>query len=564
MKVLVVDDDRVSRAMYKKILTRAGYEVVEASDGFEALHIIHHENIALVTLDIDMPDMDGYQVCTWLRSEQFTNRLKDKGEDPAKSLLPVIFLTSDDSLETRLKGFRAGATEFVVKGSRSDALVNIVDRILRPKNQLQDMHALVVDDSRVVRDMVTRMLVENGVVVQQATDGAEAYKLIEAAPEAFDLVLLDLEMPTLRGDELCIKIRKDLGLKDLPVIFLTAVPDRGALIHLFEVGANDYLVKPFVKEELIARIKVNLKTSQHITKEATAREKIEKDLAKTRRMVASSRKAAERADLASTVLHNVGNVMNSISASCAHLENMLDESRLPQVLLSFQMVTKHKENLYQFMTEDARGKNLPTYFEVVGPELERHHRQVVEEVAELSKKINLIKEIIQIQHQRSKLGQEMGEVVFSSLVKEALIVIAPLIERYDVSVEESLDATLKARVSSVQMIHVLVNLLKNAVEAMRSVDGRKLTLKQWREDDSMVFTVNDSGEGISGEHLKRVFESGFTTKPDGHGLGLPYCRKEVEENNGQLTAISEGDGKGATFRIVLPLAKPRASVASKA
>jgi CheY-like chemotaxis protein len=556
MKVLVVDDDRVSRAVYKKVLGNAGYEVLEASDGFEALHRIHHDDIDLVTLDIDMPDMDGYQVCTWLRSEQFTNRLKDKGEDPAKSLLPVIFLTSDDSLETRLKGFRAGATDFVVKGSRPDTLINIVDRILKPKNQLQDMHALVVDDSRVVRDMVTKMLVENGVIVQQANDGSEAYKLIEAAPEAFDLILLDLEMPIMRGDELCVKIRKELGLKDLPIIFLTAVPDRGALIHLFEVGANDYLVKPFVKEELIARIKVNLKTSQHITKEATERRQIEKDLAKTKRMVASSRKAAERADLASTVLHNVGNVMNSISASCAHLEHMLEESRLPQVLMSFQMVDKHKDDLHTFLTDDPRGKNLTTYFSAVGPELERHHRQIVEEVTELSKKINLIKEIIQIQHQRTKLGHERGEVVFSSLVKEALTVIAPLFERYEVEINEDLDPKLKAKVSSVQMVHVLVNILKNAVEAMRSTDDRKLWLSQSVDDtNTMSFSVHDSGEGIDPDHLKRIFESGFTTKQDGHGLGLPYCRKEVEENGGQLTVSSDGLGKGATFTITIPLSR---------
>lgn len=106
MKILVVDDDKTSRRIYRREFRDGNYEIIEASDGFEAIHVVHAQNIDLVVLDIEMPDMNGYQVCTWLRSEQFSEHHLSKDVN----LLPIIFVTSDESLESRLKGFRAGAT----------------------------------------------------------------------------------------------------------------------------------------------------------------------------------------------------------------------------------------------------------------------------------------------------------------------------------------------------------------------------------------------------------------------------------------------------------------------
>ena len=119
MKILIVDDDRTARAFFRKELRAGGYTLLEATDGFEALHVIHEEDVELVLLDIEMPDMDGYQVCTWLRSEQFSHRFNQK----KTGLLPIIFVTSDHSMESRLKGFRAGATDFVTKDFKPGELL---------------------------------------------------------------------------------------------------------------------------------------------------------------------------------------------------------------------------------------------------------------------------------------------------------------------------------------------------------------------------------------------------------------------------------------------------------
>jgi len=549
MKILIVDDDRTARAFFRKELLAGGYDIVEATDGFEAIHVIHEQDIDLVLLDIEMPDMDGYQVCTWLRSEQFSHRFNQK----KTGLLPIIFVTSDHTLESRLKGFRAGATDFVTKDFKTGELLATVDRLLRPRNVLEGLTALVVDDSKMVRSMVTGMLKEQGISVFEAVNGLEGYEILKENAKKVDMVITDLEMPVMKGDELCFKIRKDLGLKDLPVIFLTAIPDRNVLINLFNAGANDYLVKPFVKEELIARLKVTKELLQTLGDEVAERKRVVADLQKTQEVAQKHVKAADRVDLANSVLHNVGNVLNSVNVSCAQIDNFLTSSRLSQCLLALRLFEKNRGNITEFLTSDAKGKQLPEYFRLVSSILEEEHQQLSEEVKEMRKKIQLMKDLVDAQQSSSKSSTRIASSNLGELIEESLKVNRALIDSFDVRLETNYDPNLLVDVMQVEFTHVLINIIKNGIEAMGDTSDRILKIESHTENDTVVhISLTDSGHGISEENMAKMFTRGFTTKDSGHGFGLPFCLESLREMGGDLQVSSEGMGKGATFTLIIP------------
>ncbi|MDJ0840830.1 MAG: response regulator [Acidobacteriota bacterium] len=548
MKILVVDDDRTSRAFFRRELAEGGYDILEAGDGFEAIHVIHAEDVDMVILDIEMPDMDGYQVCTWLRSEQFSQRLSQKSSD----LLPIVFVTSSESLESRLKGFRAGATDFITKSFKPGTLLKLANRILRPRNVLESMTALLVDDSKLVRDMVNEMLREQGVKVIEATNGQQGYELLLENLEQIDMVITDLEMPIMKGDELCFKIRMDLGLKDLPVIFLTAVPDRDVLISLFKAGANDYLVKPFVKEELIARLKVIQEMFQNLDEEVKERKRAQADLAHTRKWARDHMQEASKIDLANTVLHNVNNVLNSVSVSCGQLTTFLAESRLSQLLLALKLLEKNADDLPKFFSQDVKGKKLPEYFKLVSGLLEAEHQQMYEEVRELGKKIKLMKDIVDTQQKVASKETRTGNFDIAVLVQNALAVNESLLRRFDVKVDRTMPEEAMVRVPEVEFIHILINLIKNAVEAMEESSLRRLEINCREKDEKFLeLSIKDTGPGIAPEHLESIFEKGFTTKSSGHGFGLPYCCQVMKDMGGDIQVTGK-QGKGAIFTLKVP------------
>ncbi len=553
MKILIVDDDRTSRAFFRRELELGGYDIIESSDGFEAIHAVHEEDVDLVVLDIEMPDMDGYQVCSWLRSEQFSQRFNQK----KTGLLPIIFVTSDESLESRLKGFRAGATDFINKGFKQGELLNIVDRLLKPRNVLEGLTALVVDDSRLVRQMVAGMLQEQGMQVFEAVNGQEGYDLLRERVHQIDMVITDLEMPVMKGDELCHKIRKELGLKELPVIFLTAIPDRNVLIDLFKAGANDYLVKPFVKEELIARLKVTKEMLQSLEEEVFERKRVQKDLVETKQIATAHLKAVGRVEFATAALHNVGNVLNSLTVSCAQMDKFLTDSRLNQLLLAVKLIIKNRDRLDDFFKNDPKGVQLPEYFGLISDVLASERQQMVEEIKEMGKKLRLTREIIDIQQRNAKDDKGAGDYDLGELLEEALKVNARLIEAYRVNCQIELEERSGVHVRQVEFTHVLINLIKNAVEAMDKTADPTLTIHADLLDDRFLrLTLADNGQGIAAPDLERLFQGGYTTKQSGHGFGLPFCAKSVREMGGEIAVESEGFGKGAAFILTVPRSQP--------
>ena len=176
--------------------------------------------------------------------------------------MPVIFVTGNDTMEDRKRGFALGAADFISKPFPAGAILSAVDKVLKPAQLVQGMTALVVDDSGVARHIVTEYLKREGLRVIQAEDGQEALEILRRQAGDIDMVITDLNMPRMDGCQLARSIRGELNPADLPVIFLTASADQSQLLEVFKAGATDHLVKPFAKEELLARIRVHLEQNR--------------------------------------------------------------------------------------------------------------------------------------------------------------------------------------------------------------------------------------------------------------------------------------------------------------
>lgn len=559
MRVLIVDDSRVCRLMYRKELERGGYECFEAGDGIEALKVIHDVEVDLVALDVEMPNMDGYEVCERLRSEEFTTHFQSNRD----KVLPVIFVTSNETLEGRVKGFNKGATDFIIKGFKPGTLLSTVNRILKPVNPLSGLCALVAEDSRFIRNMLSKLLGENGVSVIEASNGEEAFEKLCAPDHGIDLIITDLEMPDMRGDELCRKVRRDLGMKGIPVIILTASNDHKLLLNLFEAGATDYLVKPFEKEELLARMKVSLEVINALKsemEESQRREEAEQFITSSSQLPTSFEEPAkaqasdDAGHYATSVLHNIGNVLNSVHLGCYDLHRRLRESKLSQMLLAHDLLRENRDNLGAFFTNDPKGKILPEYLLKIGEKIEEEQVALLNDIEAMGTRIELMKDIIQTQ-QASARGESFSENVdLREIIEEALKVLNEQIQTNDVVVRKTISPAGPVRAQRVKLSHVVINLVKNGIEAMRNYDQRVLSIQLQQADDChLALAISDTGMGMNSEVMDQLFTHGFTTKDDGHGFGLSYCANAINGMGGKLEASSPGEGKGACFTITLPL-----------
>jgi CheY-like chemotaxis protein len=265
--VLVVDDSMTARMRLRSVLEAGGYSVIEADGAPTALRILEKTSVDLITLDVEMPLTDGYVTCELYRLYEEEFNWSSENEKT-----PIIFVTGNDTYEGRAKGFEVGACEFVLKSSvgKGDFL-EAVNRYLRPNLEFEGARVLIVDDSRLVRVMIDRVLQSLGIETEHAQSGVEAYEILKQRSNDTDLVISDNNMPGMSGVELCSKIRRELGLKDLPVLFLSGA-ERADQLEFYRNGASDCLIKPFLREELVARMRLHLTAAKQQKELRTLRE----------------------------------------------------------------------------------------------------------------------------------------------------------------------------------------------------------------------------------------------------------------------------------------------------
>ena len=276
-----------------------------------------------------------------------------------------------------------------------------------------------------------------------------------------------------------------------------------------------------------------------------------------RRLLDTARQAG-MAEVAVGALHNVGNLLNSVSVSAEEIRSAADAAAASGFGRASALLAEHAADLPGFFARDPRSALLPDYFAKTSAVLTQELERVQAEASELLDRTSLIRDSIRALQDHARGGHDQllrERVDLADLVLAAIEIQRPHLERNRVQIRQELGELPAVVAPRSKLVHVLVNLIKNAVEAMAALpeDARRLTLRGAREPEGGVrLDVTDAGEGIAPEHLPQIFAYGFTTKRDGHGFGLHTCANYMKQLGGSIEVHSGGRGAGTTFTLRLP------------
>jgi len=498
-RVLVVDDSATVRRFIRTELEAGGYEVSEAEDGKKALMQVSFAPAPdLVTLDIEMPKMDGFETCRQIQTDAYAPSFTR--EDGRRT--PVIFVTGKDTLEDRRKGFELGALVFSSKPFEPGEVRAAVDKILKPETRLQGLTALVVDDNENSLQIVTELLTRMGLNVIRARDGNRAFEILCNRMAEVDLVVSNFNTPGMDGGRLSRKVTQELRLPDLPVIFLIDWEEQSRVLEAFKAGASDYLIKPFVKEEMLARLTVQLE-----------RARINKRL----------RQTIEK-------LRSLNRMKDRLLAVCSH------DLRSPLTgILGFTEALLEKDRWEASTREDLQRIRQSGEFLL----------SLIDDILDVSK----------VQADESPLEMEPVSLkqVLETSVNALTYLSAKKRQALSLHLTARHDWVLGNRLALVRAVN---NLVSNAIKFTPEGGTIAVTLGAG-PPEQLAIEVKDSGIGIAPEKMPRLFDA-FTgvSKPGtsgekGTGLGLSIIRAIAERHGGRVEVQSD-PGRGSCFRLLLP------------
>ncbi len=514
MKILIVDDSHTIRALIKRELEKAGYAILEADSGDKALAILDATpGIALVTMDVEMPGKDGFQTCELMRKLE----LKPEWSSKKRKCPPILFVTSLDNMELRRKGFEAGAVDFIGKKYLESELIASVDRTLKPEGRFKGLRALVVEDSRSYRFILTQCLKQLGLLISEADSGDGACKFLQAAPNAYDIILSDYEMPGMNGLELVKRIRMEMGLHGVPVVMLSGVADKETQIEMFNAGITDCLEKPFIREEFIARISAHLDSSilqRRLKASVSEFKRLNQELERSK---ASLEKAnGDARELLHVLCHDLSNPFAAIIS-------MLD------IVDSADCFKTFKPDLVA-VAENGMA------------------------VIELVRKMRALEE--------GKMRLQIQPCSLAKLLNDSTMMVRSKYAAKNISIVVEADPSAMAMIEPASFLNsVLNNLLTNALKF--SFPGSSVRVKAFKEGETPVVVVSDSGVGIPKRILDVIFEVGKPTSREGTsgetgtGFGMPLVKRFVEAYGGKISISSKEAGKepgqesGTELRIEL-------------
>jgi PAS domain S-box-containing protein len=289
----------------------------------------------------------------------------------------------------------------------------------------------------------------------------------------------------------------------------------------------------------------------------------ENERAEMQRKLLETSRLAGMAEVATGVLHNVGNVLNSINVSSTLLISKVQKSAVADVARIAALLAEHEGDLGRYITEDARGRLIPKYLAELSEQVNQERDEVLDELNSLSSRVEHIKEIVSMQQSYSKVSGTHERINIIELLDDAIRINTAGLERHGVSLQCEFDEHLPEIVTDRhKVLQILVNLISNAkyaLDAGRDSNKRLILRVHYRPDEPMpiVIQVDDNGVGITRDNLTKIFSHGFTTRKHGHGFGLHSGALSAQLLGGTLTADSQGPGTGAVFTLCLPDSAPR-------
>ena len=290
-------------------------------------------------------------------------------------------------------------------------------------------------------------------------------------------------------------------------------------------------------------------------RDITEHKKAAQELEQLNRQLQDISRHAGMAEVATGVLHNVGNVLNSVNVAATCVADGVRRSKLKSLTRTVAMLREHEQDLPDFFSHDPRGAQLPGFLEQLAGRLADEQSATLTELANLQKNIEHIKDIVAMQQSYGKISGVLEKLDLAELVEDTLRMSTETLARHRVQVVREFAEVPPVTVDKHKVLQILVNLVGNAKHACEAADrpDRTLTVRVFNGDGAVKVAISDNGIGIPSANLHRIFNHGFTTKRKGHGFGLHTGALAAAEMGGSLKVHSDGPGHGATFTLVLPL-----------
>ncbi|REG14244.1 PAS domain S-box-containing protein [Archangium gephyra] len=296
-------------------------------------------------------------------------------------------------------------------------------------------------------------------------------------------------------------------------------------------------------------------------RDVTERKAAEARLSELHRGLVDASRQAGMAEVATGVLHNVGNTLNSVNVSAGIVSERIRGLRVSSLEKAVQLLRENEARLNTFLTEDPRGKQLPVYLEALTTQLTQDKEAVLAELQALCDGVEHIRVVVGMQQQYARFSGVVEEVSLPELIDGAVRLQAASFGKAGIELRREYAPVPPVWVDRHKLLQILLNLLSNARHAVKEsgrTDGCLTIRVVPAEAGRLCIIVSDNGVGIAPEHIPLLFTHGFTTKKDGHGFGLHTSALAAEELGGSLSCASVGRGQGATFTLELPIRKEEA------
>ncbi|WP_375771376.1 ATP-binding protein [Archangium gephyra] len=292
-------------------------------------------------------------------------------------------------------------------------------------------------------------------------------------------------------------------------------------------------------------------------RDITERKQAETRLGEMHRTLVDVSRQSGMAEVATGVLHNVGNTLNSVNISTTLVTDKLRRSRVTGLAKATGLLREHATDLAAFLTRDSQGQQLPPYLIAVSDQLVEERDAMLKEMQALAQSVEHIKSIVSMQQKHARSAGAVEQVDVPQLIDEALRLHAVSFERLAIRIVRDYADVPLIFVDRHKLLQILINLLSNARHALvdSAQEDKCLSIHVQRAagGERLRIDVTDNGVGISAENVARLFTQGFTTKKTGHGFGLHISALAAEEMKGRLGCTSPGPGQGATFSLELPV-----------
>jgi PAS domain S-box-containing protein len=293
-----------------------------------------------------------------------------------------------------------------------------------------------------------------------------------------------------------------------------------------------------------------------IAADITAKKRADAKMASLNAKLIETSRSVGMAEIATGVLHNVGNVLNSVNVATTLMLDNIRKSKAVNLGKAVSLLKDNQENLGEFLTSHPKGRQLPTFFTLLAGDLAREQANLASEMQGLQQNIDHIKQIVAAQQSYAKVTGVQETLAAETLIDDALRLTGPELNRQKVEVVREFEQVPLISTDRHKVLQILINLINNACQALERKQGvRRVTLRIETADGGVMIRVIDNGVGISPENLTRIFRHGFTTKESGHGFGLHSGANAAKELGGGLSVHSDGPDQGAVFSLHLPLSR---------